>query len=402
MPYKKGPKSQRVAPGIVKTGPNRFLIQTRWTDHTGRRRLRQATAKTLPEALALQQELRGEEAPQRVIRERFGDFATRWLVEHESRYKRSSAERYTTEIAHACAAFGTVYVDALKPPEIRRWVSDMVKDCAPHTINGRLRVLRQVLETALEDGLIRENPARKVRGLPEKRTKGKRGTALTAGQLRTFVRTTRDMARAGELSEDIGRMLLTLAFTGMRRGECLALRWDDWVGDELHIERAIWRGIEQGTKTDDPRRVSVVGPFADILKEQKLWLEEIEHPGRVSGLIFPASPRHARAAATRRGQKELSWFRSGSTLDTPIARVVRASGVPEISCHSFRRTWEDLLRRAGVDDLVRRSMAGWRTDDAQAIYAGIDKSERAEATLNLLRMVVPTGSPGGSSMKPKS
>lgn len=50
------------------------------------------------------------------------------------------------------------------------------------------------------------------------------------------------------------------------------------------------------------------------------------------------------------------------------------SPVPtDISAHSLRRTWENLLREAGVEQLVRRSMAGWRSEKAQAIYATVNR-----------------------------
>lgn len=66
-------------------------------------------------------------------------------------------------------------------------------------------------------------------------------------------------------------------------------------------------------------------------------------------------------------------------LDTPLAKVVARAGLPPTSLHGFQRTYENLLRQAGVDDRVRRSLAGWRSDDAQAIDAGVDKRERGAA-----------------------
>ncbi len=47
-----------------------------------------------------------------------------------------------------------------------------------------------------------------------------------------------------------------------------------------------------------------------------------------------------------------------------------------------------MLRQAGVDQLVRRSLAGWRSDNAQRIYAGIDKRERDAAGDAMVRLVM--------------
>ncbi len=68
----------------------------------------------------------------------------------------------------------------------------------------------------------------------------------------------------------------------------------------------------------------------------------------------------------------MTWFRTGSCLVEPIRAVVKRAKVPSVSPHSFRRTQENLARKAGVDQLVRRAQTGWRTERAQAIYALVD------------------------------
>jgi len=124
------------------------------------------------------------------------------------------------------------------------------------------------------------------------------------------------------------------------------------------------------------------------LLEQRRWLLREQHPGLASGLIFPANPRHAKASATRRGVEELCWYRSASVLDRPLVKVVEAAEVPPISTQSFRRTWENILRQAGVDLLVRRALPGWRTEEAQGIYATVDREERDQAAISVVDFVL--------------
>ena len=191
-------------------------------------------------------------------------------------------------------------------------------------------------------------------------------------------------ACAGGVAPDVARALLTLAWTGMRRGEVLALRWSDYADGELCVERSVWRGIEGSTKTDDPRIVVVVEPLARVLESQRTWLEhgyqrrQVDepgvHPGRWSGLMYPASPRQARNGARRRGG-ELRWYRSGTAL---------ANG---LTLHSLRRTWTQLARRAGVEAHVRRAIGGWRTEAAQAIYESVDRDTRASAGAALVQLI---------------
>jgi integrase len=66
---------------------------------------------------------------------------------------------------------------------------------------------------------------------------------------------------------------------------------------------------------------------------------------------------------------------------------VEAAGITPISLHSLRRTYENLLRKAGVDDLVRRSMAGWRSEEAQRIYTNVDFEERQAAAKALVALL---------------
>ena len=58
-----------------------------------------------------------------------------------------------------------------------------------------------------------------------------------------------------------------------------------------------------------------------------------------------------------------------------------------LSPHALRRAFEELLRRANVDQLVRRSTGGWRSPDAQDIYSDVDSEDRREALGSVLTLV---------------
>jgi hypothetical protein len=45
------------------------------------------------------------------------------------------------------------------------------------------------------------------------------------------------------------------------------------------------------------------------------------------------------------------------------------------------------MREAGVDDFVRRSIAGWRTERAQGIYATTKRCERDAVGETLVELV---------------
>ena len=104
---------------------------------------------------------------------------------------------------------------------------------------------------------------------------------------------------------------------------------------------------------------------------------------------------------TRRAGKPLRWYRSAAALDEPLRLVSEKAGVPELSPHALRRTWEGLMRKAGVDEFVRRSVSGWRTERAQGIYSIIDRDDRDQAGAAVLNLVFgapkgPTATPGAT------
>lgn len=417
MPIKKSKSAKKTAlEGITQDGPDRFLVRVDWVEEsTGVRKYRRKVATSLAEAVRLRDELKGAAPQKRKERVRFNDYCERWLEGRASLIADSTAERYAYSLAMLSETFGQHYLDAIEPGMLREWQLENVRPKGRYsaaTLNGYLRVLREMLRDASTDGVVHRHQARDlidVRGLRESRTRGRRGQAYSAEQLRAFIRTTHELARtrlarpndmnATVISQDVARALLTIAWTGMRLGEVRALKWSDIVGGEIFVARSVWKQNEKSTKTDDPRIVVVVEPLARILDEQRRWLMSVQHPGLESGLVFPASPHGARAGATRREMSarqkgldadaiETAWYRSSTVFKKPIAKVVTAAKLPEVSPHSFRRTWENMLRRAGVDQMVRRSLNGWRSETAQAIYAGVDRDEREQAGAAVVRLVM--------------
>jgi len=388
MPIRRSKPKKTGVPGIRQDGPGRFLVRVDWVDErTGRRRKREAVASSLAEAVQLRDSLRAE--PKKHIRQRFGDYAEQWLEAHASELAPSTQERYVAELARIVTVLGDQYVDTLTEQDVLRWRNCLAREVAHSTVNAHLRTLRVVLEPLARQGVLRRNVARDVAALKEGRTKGARGTSLNVEEFGRVIAATRELMGSA-FALDIGRMILTVAWTGVRKGELLALAWEDLHQDgELLVRRAVCKvsRTEKVTKTDDPRLVPVAGPLAEVLEEQRRWLIETQHAGLESGLMFPADPAHARGGKTQRALDEVCWYRSDSVLDRPLRLVVAKAEVPRITVHSFRRTYENLLRQAGVNGLVRRSLAGWRTKEAQAIYAGVDREERAQAARAVLKLV---------------
>ena len=205
MPIKRNRPKATSVPGVWKDGPNRYLVRVWWTDQkTGKKRKREGVAASYREAVLLKEKLHGVEPEASLSRTRFADYAEQWIKEHADRLAASTRERYVVALAHAVTAFGAYWMDAIDARDVRRWRDQHAKDYAHPTVNGWHRVLKQVLDQAVQDDILASNPARAVRSLTERRTQGRRAQDLTAEQLRDCFDAIEALAYSGEIPRTSG------------------------------------------------------------------------------------------------------------------------------------------------------------------------------------------------------
>ena len=394
--------------GLKRLGPGRWEVRARYTDPaTGRYReaVRRIEARTQAEAAAarddLARSLRMGESPGTSLSS-LEAYAFAWLERRAADLKPSTGARYADALAHLVLALGSRRIDRLTPGDLEDWLAaERRRGAAPATVAGWLRVSRSLLRDAARDLRI-SDPGAGVRSPRVGRTGGRRGTALSPAELGRLLvaleeqaalddqlrasHEFRPLGRSG-VPSDLARAIGVLAWTGLRRGELLALRWDDVQGRDVVVRRSVYRHAIGDTKGGYERRVVLPCPAAEMLSDQRRWLLERQHPGLGSGLCFPADPSHARSGAARRGA-HVDWIRAGTALARALEVVVGAADLPAISLHSLRRTWEDCVRQAGVDGVVRRQLGGWRSEGVQAIYGTVAPGEleaAADAVERLIR-----------------
>lgn len=110
---------------------------------------------------------------------------------------------------------------------------------------GTLAVLNTTLNTALNhavrDGLMASNPLKRQ---PVPRAGRSSSKALSDAQIDSLTKA---------LDPSDGRQLAALLclLCGIRKGEAVALRWEDWDGESVHVERA-----DDGKGNDKPPKTS--------------------------------------------------------------------------------------------------------------------------------------------------
>jgi integrase len=193
----------------------------------------------------------------------FADVCAEWLRhgERERQLKRSTLIDYHATVAsRLLPAFGPRPVDAITAQDLETWRQELLElgELSHRTINKLLMVMGAVLERARQRGLITDNPARHVPKLKER----------PYDDLEFYEpEEVRELARAAA-SETDATIFLLLAFSGLRRGEALALTWRDVDFDREVIRvRANWsHGQLVTTKGDRVRSVPLVPQLADPLR----------------------------------------------------------------------------------------------------------------------------------------
>jgi integrase len=102
---------------------------------------------------------------------------------------------------------------------------------------------------------------------------------------------------AEKLSEPYATLVLFLAVTELRIGEAIAIQWSDFDGDVLHVQRRMYDGKIDTTKSrDSERRIPIPPALLERMKALDKTGEWIFHgrrgvalnPGNVLKRLHPA------------------------------------------------------------------------------------------------------------------
>jgi integrase len=257
------------------------------------------------------------------------DIAPIWLSRKESDVAKSNYR--TLEIAwrvHVAPRWGSVRLSDIDLAEVERWIADLRRNRGATTVIRSYGVLAGILDDAVKARRLRVNPVRGVENLPRKTTK--RRVYLTADDVATLA-----------MQSKYPVLVLTLAYTGLRWGEAVALR----VRDIEFLKRRITvrdNAVQIGrdhvvglTKSRKDRSVPVPQFVLDRLSEQCRGKD-------MGDLVFGDGGRYLQRPTNT------GWFRA----------AVERAGIQKITPHDLRHTCASLAISAGVNVLALARMLG--------------------------------------------
>ena len=246
--------------------------------------------------------------------------------------KASSYQTYLTQAnRHILPMLGGLYLTQLTPALAYEFTESMhAAGLSAGTIKGVFRLLSAALRFALDEGVIRKNPCRKLKIRQEEQ----REQRVLSRSEQEKVRSAAD--ERGDLS-----VLLSL-YTGMRLGEVCALKWTDidWEKKTITVRRTAQR-VAQGRNERGHRTLLMLGspksrrshrvlPAPDFLLAK---LKNLMAAGPAGEFVFSTS---AHAAEPR-------------TLQRRFSRLMEAVGLTDVHFHTLRHSFATRLLELGVD-----------------------------------------------------
>ena len=345
--------------GTVETLPSgRYRV--RWRDPDGLRVTAPQSFATLSEArgylatVEADQLRRTYRAPRRVT-ETLAQYGVEW-IDTRPGLKDSTRHQYGIDFSrHIEPYLGERLLDKIEPEHVRRWharlTSDLRAELAPSgrdgsaTVARAYRLLRAIMQTAVDDELLLRNPCR----LPG------------AGTPKSTERPVLAISEVGELAAvvpDHYRAYVVLAaLSGLRAGELAALRVRDCVlgpAPSVRVARRFYRVAG---------RVTVDTPKSDA------GVRVVPLPQTVAQEVRNHLARH-RADA---GPNDLVFVTAGGrdVLDT-ASQVVRRGldriGRSDARAHDLRHTALTAAAEHGATLATLMQMAGHSTSAAAQRY----------------------------------
>jgi integrase len=330
------PMQRTREPGIYKRGGSYVIV---WRD---RGRQHKEAFRTMKEAERAKGK-RKQGDRQAESRERFDDYARRWVTTYNGRGGRgitaSTRANYTRAIEkHAIPYFGRQRMKDLHANDVRGFITHLRDSGAPApSIRKYVLAVKVLLATAYEDRDIATNPAQGVK-LELPAPARERVRVLTRKQLGLVL---------AALPEQHRPFFTFLAQTGLRISEAIGAQWQHVeLGAHPHVKvrRQLYHGEVRELKSRAGRRDV---PLSPAMRDTLLALRGKRYGG-------PDAP----VWATQRGcPLDAHNLRARVLHPTATALgLVGDDGKPWVGFHTFRHTCASLLFANGRDV---KQVQGW-------------------------------------------
>jgi integrase len=258
----------------------------------------------------------------------FNQYLARYARVHKKSWKEDVAQfnRYLK-------SWATKKLSSIRKQQIQKLHAEIGDNSGHYAANRLLALLHVLFNKAAEWGWDHPNPARGIKKFKEK----SRDRFIQADELPRFFQSLNE-----EQNTTARDYILISLFTGARRSNVLAMRWED-----INLERATWTIPE--TKTGESHTVPLMPEVIAILKKRRVSL-------KICPWVFPSNSKSGHLADPKKAWK----------------RILKRAGVEDLRIHDLRRSLGSWQAATGANLSVIGKTLAHKNVSTTSIYARLN------------------------------
>lgn len=298
--------------------------------------------------------------PERLEFDIVDQLAADWLSIKKKRLKNPQIpERvYRKDIA---PYIGKMEVHKVEPRDIAQIIRTINDDGRPSISNDALSYLNQLFNHAIKMGLIKYNPASAFDIHDAGGEEKPRKRVLSIDEIESLFQAMKSHNDIFVRENYLACCLLLLL--GVRKGELIAARWD-----EFDFEEKLWHIPEERTKNSIPISIPIPSAIWNIITELKIRAADSDY-------VFPK----------RRSSKRYGHI-SPDTLNAALNKLLVQNGVDieHFTVHDLRRTFRTLLAGCHILPHVAERCLNHKLPKVEGTYDVHDYIEQRREAYNIL------------------
>lgn len=306
---------------------------------------------------------------------KFGDFVEVWKKQANKKLSPKTVEMYTYLLkGRIIPAFSHLKIEDVSHTFINDYIESLEKEgLSTSTIQKHHNVLSGIFKLAVKHEKVKKSPMNKV---DKPQVRNKQGQVYNSDELKELYHL---------LSKEDNRqqvLLIKLALnTGLRKGEMLALQWDDidFTTNTIHVRHSLSYTKQNGYVLKEPKTkgsIRTIGVSTKLMNELK---------------------KHIYKKKTDRMESEELWeggkyyFVFSSDLGKPIHqnvpsrwwnRFLKRTGFKKIRFHDLRHTFATgLIDKGGNINKISKYMGHSSITTTMDIYGHYIKEDREIADM---------------------
>ncbi|MCF7854916.1 MAG: tyrosine-type recombinase/integrase [Candidatus Pacebacteria bacterium] len=286
--------------------------------------------------------LNGEEEEEKAKPLTFSQLFDRYMEEHAKPHKRTWQEDQRQYDRYLQPLYGRLAGD-IDRETINKLHKSMETEHGPYMANRTLALLKKVYNFGIQYYNLESNPCQYVKHFKETRCE----RWMNGDELPSFFNALDHQETPGTW-RDFFRLAL---FTGVRRSNLAAMRWD-----AVDLTEGVWTIPAEESKNGEPLHIILCSSALEILRQRQTDAEKSKY-------VFPS---HGETGHIVEPQK--AW-----------KLICDRAGISNLKIHDLRRTLGSWMAKTGAGLQIIGRALGHHDSSVTSIYARLDDTETRKA-----------------------